>query len=83
MVAHLCAPGLARDAPRNRRSTERKFKDRAERIAVRFAEMRYRMGLLIPYGPKAVQHFPGTEVTPPSRRPRGAPPGQTQLDIPA
>ena len=41
------------------------------------------MGLLIPYGPKAVQLFPGTQATPPSRRGRGAPPGQTQLDIAA
>jgi hypothetical protein len=45
--------------------------------------MRYRMGLLIPYGEKAVQHFPGTQVTPRSLRARGAPPGQTQLNIPA
>ena len=75
--------GWLGDAPRNRRGTERKFKEKAERAAARFAEMRQRIGLLIPYGPKAVQLFPGTQVTPPSRRPRGAPPGQTALDIPA
>jgi hypothetical protein len=43
--------------------------------------MRHRMGLLIPYGPEAVRHFDDAQATPPSRRPRGAPPGQTQLDI--
>jgi hypothetical protein len=73
--------GWLGDAPRNRRGTERKFKDRAERIAVRFAEMRHRMGLMGAYGEKAVRLFPQAQVTPPSRRPRGEPPGQTQLDI--
>jgi hypothetical protein len=85
VAAHrICVrQGWLGDAPRNRRGTERKFKDRAQRSAARFAEMRHRMGLLILYGPKAIRLFAGTQATPPSRRPRGAPPGQTQLDIPA
>jgi hypothetical protein len=40
------------------------------------------MGLLIPYGEKAIQHFPGTQVTPPSRPAAWGSTGQTQLDIP-
>jgi hypothetical protein len=44
--------------------------------------MYVRMGVMAAYGPKAVQLLPGTPATPPSRRPRGALPGQTQIDIP-
>ena len=43
--------------------------------------MRVRMGVAARCGPKADALF-GTGRTPPSRRPRGAPPGQTTLDIP-
>lgn len=43
--------------------------------------MRVRMGVAAPYGEKAEALF-GTGRTPPSRRLRGAPPGQTTLDIP-
>lgn len=46
------------------------------------ADMRARMGLMGAYGEKAERLGLG-QRTPPSRRPRGAPPGQTQLDIPA
>lgn len=35
----------------------------------------------IAYGERAVALFTGAQGTPPSRRPRGVPPGQTQLDI--
>ncbi len=73
--------GWLGDAPRNRRESERKY-HRAEPIAARFAEMRLRMGLLIPYGEKASSTSPARR----SRRRRGerrGPPGQTQLDIPA
>lgn len=68
---------------RNDAEAERKFMERANAISDRLARMRVRMGVMAAYGPKAVQLFPGTQATPPSRRPRGAPPGQTQLDIPA
>lgn len=44
--------------------------------------MRVRMGVAAPYGIKA-EHLKLGQRTPPSRRPRGAPPGQTTLDIPA
>jgi hypothetical protein len=52
---------------------ERRFKEVGERIAGRLAKMRVRMGLAQPYGPRAVALGLGDE-TPPSRRPRGAPP---------
>jgi hypothetical protein len=64
--------GSARAA---RREGERRFKQVGERIAARLATMRVRMGLAQPYGPKAALLGFGEE-TPPSRRPRGAPPGK-------
>jgi len=67
---------------RNHRQAERGFRDRAQRIQTRLADMRVRMGIAAPYGIKAEQLQLG-QRTPPSRRPRGAPPGQTTLDIPA
>jgi hypothetical protein len=67
---------------RNMRKAKRGFKDRAARAAARLAEMRVRMGVAAAYGAKAEQLDIGLR-TPPSRRPRGAPPGQTTLDIPA
>lgn len=42
--------------------------------------MRVVMGVAAAYGDKAVQLGLG-DRTPPSRRPRGAPPGQTTLDL--
>jgi hypothetical protein len=66
---------------RRTREATRKFKTRAERIAVRLAEMRYRMGVMGGYGENAQRLHLG-QRTPPSQRPRGAPPGQTTLDIP-
>jgi hypothetical protein len=64
--------GSARAA---RRKGERRFKEVGLRIAGRLAKMRVRMGLAQPYGPRAVALGLGEE-TPPSRRPRGAPPGK-------
>jgi hypothetical protein len=66
---------------RNHRHTKRGFQDRAERIQGKLANMRVRMGVAAPYGAKA-EHLQLGQRTPPSRRPRGAPPGQTLLDIP-
>lgn len=66
---------------RRTREATRKFETRAERIAVRLAEMRYRMGVMGAYGEAAERLALGMR-TPPSRRPRGAPVGQTTLDIP-
>jgi hypothetical protein len=43
--------------------------------------MRVRMGVAAPYGAKAEQLQLGL-CTPPSRRARGARPGQTPLDLP-
>jgi hypothetical protein len=63
------------------REATRKFKTRAERIAVRLAQMRYRMGVMGAYGENADRLGLG-QRTPPSRRPRGAPVNQTTLDIP-
>jgi hypothetical protein len=63
--------GSARAA---RRAGERKFQARGQRIASRLAKMRVRMGLAQPYGVRAAQLGLGQE-TPPSRRPRPAPPG--------
>lgn len=57
-----------------RRAGERKFQARGQRIATRLAKMRVRMGLARPYGVRAAQLGLGQE-TPPSRRPRPAPPG--------
>jgi hypothetical protein len=67
---------------RRERQTKRGFQERSQRIAARLADMRVRMGVAQPYGTKAEQLQLGPR-TPPSRRPRGAPPGQTTLDIPA
>lgn len=64
--------GSARTA---RKSGERRFKERGELIALRLAQMRVRMGLAHPYGPKAVELGLG-QALPPSRRARGAPPGK-------
>jgi hypothetical protein len=65
--------GSARAA---RKAGERRFRARGERIAARLSEIRVRMGLAQPYGPKAALLGLGQE-TPPSRRPRGAPPGSS------
>jgi hypothetical protein len=65
--------GSARTA---RKTGERRFKERGERIASRLLKMRHRMGLAQPYGAKAVELGLG-ELIPPSRRSRGAPPGTT------
>jgi hypothetical protein len=54
---------------------ERRFKETGERIAAKLAEKRLEEGLGQPYGPNAAALGIG-EVTPPSRRPRGAPPGR-------
>jgi len=67
---------------RNGQGTKRRFKDRADVIAVKLANMRVRMGVMGAYGEAAVRVFPNAMRTPPSRRARGAPPGQTTLDIP-
>lgn len=67
---------------RNRGDTKRGFKDRGQRISVKLANMRARMGLMAAYGENAAQLFGSAQRTPPSRRPRGAPVGQTTLDIP-
>jgi hypothetical protein len=58
----------------------RSFAERGRRIADTLAGMRVRMGVAAAYGEKAVLHGHG-QRTPPSRRPRGAPPGQTTLDL--
>lgn len=51
----------------------RRFKEVGERAAANLAKMRVRVGIAQPYGPKAALLGLGEE-TPPSRRPRGAPP---------
>jgi hypothetical protein len=66
---------------RNHREAKRGFQDRGELIQTKLANMRVRMGVAAPYGTKAEQLQLG-QRTPPSRRPRGAPPGQTTLDLP-
>jgi hypothetical protein len=66
---------------RNDRGPERGFKDRGQRISVKLGNMRARMGVIVAYGEKAEQLQLG-QRTPPSRRPHGAPPGQTTLDLP-
>ena len=63
--------GSARSA---RREGERRFKEAGERAAAKLAKYRWRIGLTQPYGSKAVALGLGEEQ-PPSRRPRGAPPG--------
>jgi len=66
--------GSARAARRQRPSAgTRRFKEVGERAASNLAKMRARMGLAQPYGAQAAQLGLGEE-TPPSRRPRGAPP---------
>jgi hypothetical protein len=67
---------------RNGRGTKRGFQDRGQAIRDKLALMRVRMGVAAGYGVKAEQLNLGAR-TPPSRRPRGAPPGQTTLDISA
>ncbi len=64
--------GSARSA---RRKGERRFKDAGARIARELTEIRVRIGLAQPYGPKAVALGLG-EALPPSERQRGAPPGK-------
>lgn len=64
--------GSTRSARRH--GGERRFEEAGLHIAKRLAEMRVRMGLAQPYGPRAAALGLGQE-TPPSRRPRGAPPG--------
>jgi hypothetical protein len=66
---------------RRTREATRKFKTRAERVALQLADMRHRMGVMGAYGEAAERLQLGLR-TPPSRRPRGAPVGQTTLDIP-
>jgi hypothetical protein len=67
---------------RNQGEATRSYQDRARRIAGRLAGFRARVNLLAPYGERADALDLG-ERTPPSRRPRGAPPGQGTLDIAA
>jgi hypothetical protein len=70
--------GSARRARRKgarRAEGERRFKEAGERIAADLAGRRLATGLGQPYGPKAAALGLG-EATPPSRRPRGAPPGK-------
>jgi len=66
---------------RSERNTNRRFQNRGQRISAKLANMRVRMGVMGAYGEKAERLQLG-QRTPPSRRPRGAPPGQTTLDIP-
>lgn len=65
--------GSVRSAAR-RRGT-RTQKDAGRKAAMSVAKIRARIGLYKPYGPGAKKLGRGEE-TPPSRRPRGAPPGQ-------
>ena len=65
---------------RNHGRTTRSFRDRGERIQGKLANIRVRIGVAAPYGDKAEQLGLG-QRTPPSHRRRGAPPGQTTLDI--
>ncbi len=53
---------------------KRNFKDRGHKASMSVAKTRARQGLYSPYGPGAKKSGRGEE-TPPSRRPRGAPPG--------
>jgi len=72
--------GWLGSARRNHGEAERGFQETGRRIASRLADMRVVMGVAAAYGEKAVQLGLG-DRTPPSRRPRGAPPGQTTLDL--
>ncbi len=68
--------GSARLARRGQREPgERGFKEAGERIAAKLADKRLRKGLGQPYGLKAAALGLG-QATPPSRRTRGAPPGE-------
>ena len=60
---------------------ERRFKVPAEKIAVKFAKMRVRMGLIQPYGPKAAKLGFG-KATLPSQRPRSTPKNKPLLALP-
>jgi hypothetical protein len=57
-----------------RHAGERGFKDAGKRAAENLAKKRARMRLYTPYGPQA-KKLDQRDETPPSRRPRGAPPG--------
>jgi hypothetical protein len=72
--------GWLASARRNGGQAARGFADRGRRIADKLAGMRVRMGVAAAYGEKAALLGHG-QRTPPSRRPRGAPPGQTTLDL--
>lgn len=72
--------GWLGSARRNHRSAKRAFQQTGRNIAARFADMRARRGLSEAYGVNAERLGLGPR-TPPSRRPRGAPPGQTTLDM--
>jgi hypothetical protein len=72
--------GSARSARRNHGQPERSFRETGQRIAARLGDMRVRMGVAAAYGEQAERRGFG-QRTPPSRRPRGAPPGQTSLDL--
>lgn len=65
--------GSARAAQRHQGTRTRR--DAGRRAAMSVAKTRARLGLYSPYGPGAKTSGRGEE-TPPSRRPRGAPPGE-------
>ena len=65
--------GSARSAVRHQGTRTRK--DAGRKAAMSVAKTRARLGLYKPYGPAAKKSGNGEE-TPPSRRPRGAPPGK-------
>ena len=69
--------GWLGSARRNHRDPVRTFQQTGERIAARLADRR---ALAAAYG-EAAQRLELGQRTPPSRRPRGAPPGQTTLDL--
>lgn len=72
--------GWLGSARRNYGEAKRSFAEKGRRIAARLAEMRARMGVAQAYGATAARLDIGNR-TPPSRRPRGAPPGQGTLDL--
>jgi hypothetical protein len=76
----LAREGWLGSARRNHEQPERPHREAGERAAHRLADYRARIGIVEPYGDKAVELELGDRV-PPSRRPRGAPPGQQTLDI--
>jgi hypothetical protein len=77
----ICArEGWLGSARRNHRRPERRCRDRGQRIAVLLGNMRAHVGLAAAYGENAHELGLGARV-PPSRRTRGAPPGQTTLDL--